>query len=228
MRRPAVPDCWTIAVQAIENSGSKASIRDALIWPHGGTRGGDNMAKARSAPCRSRCLLTGWAWGAAAGAHVERLADGTVLLKLGPAYENAVIETSVDELGPLLGGASPALRRDDGACCSRTGRGPAWRHLGADRGARARSGKSSPAPGSSSAGPGQRALRPPDARSRPGRGQLRRGRRRRLLLRRPDRRQPYRPGRPAAGERQVPALELRFMPPALRHSTAGTVSATAC
>ena len=64
------------------------------------------MAKARSA-IGAAVLLTGWAWGAAAGEHVERLADGTVLLKLGPAYENAVIETSVDELGPLLGGASP-------------------------------------------------------------------------------------------------------------------------
>ena len=33
--------------------------------------------------------------------------DGTVLLKLGPDYGDAVIETSVDELGPLLGGDQP-------------------------------------------------------------------------------------------------------------------------
>ena len=66
------------------------------------------MSKARSA-IGAALLFTSWAWGAAAGEHVERLADGTVLLKLGPAYENAVIETSVDELGPLLGGASPAF-----------------------------------------------------------------------------------------------------------------------
>ncbi|MFL5335653.1 MAG: extracellular solute-binding protein [Geminicoccaceae bacterium] len=46
---------------------------------------------------------------AAAGEHVERLDDGTVLLKLGPAYGNAVIETSVDELGPLLGGSTAAF-----------------------------------------------------------------------------------------------------------------------
>lgn len=41
---------------------------------------------------------------ASAGERVDRLDDGTVLLKLGPEYENAVIETSRDELGPLLGG----------------------------------------------------------------------------------------------------------------------------
>ena len=49
-----------------------------------------------------------WAGAAMAGPHVERLPDGTVLLKLGPLYGDAVIETSVGELGPLLGGASPA------------------------------------------------------------------------------------------------------------------------
>ncbi len=52
-------------------------------------------------------LIAGWSWAAAAGPHVERLEDGTVLLKLGPDYENTVIETSVAELGPLLGGDSP-------------------------------------------------------------------------------------------------------------------------
>lgn len=49
-----------------------------------------------------------WAGAAMAGPHVERLPDGTVLLKLGPLYGDAVIETSVGELGPLLGGTSPA------------------------------------------------------------------------------------------------------------------------
>ena len=51
-------------------------------------------------------LLLGSAWttGLMAGQYVDQLDDGTVLLKLGPAYGNAVIETSRDELGPLLGG----------------------------------------------------------------------------------------------------------------------------
>jgi multiple sugar transport system substrate-binding protein len=40
---------------------------------------------------------------ALAGERVDRLDDGTVLLKLGPEYENAVIETRRDELGPVLG-----------------------------------------------------------------------------------------------------------------------------
>ena len=55
-------------------------------------------------------MLAGLLGGGAAlaGPHVERLPDGTVLLKLGPVYGDAVIETSVDELGPLLGGAGPA------------------------------------------------------------------------------------------------------------------------
>ena len=52
-------------------------------------------------------LVAGWTWAAVAGPHVDRLADGTILLKLGKAYGDAVIETSADELGPLLGGASP-------------------------------------------------------------------------------------------------------------------------
>ncbi len=50
-------------------------------------------------------LILGSAWTTAgmAGQYVDRLEDGTVLLKLGPAYQYAVIETSRDELGPLLG-----------------------------------------------------------------------------------------------------------------------------
>ncbi len=44
---------------------------------------------------------------AMAAGNVDKLSDGTVLLKLGPDYGNAVIETSVDELGPLLGGPAP-------------------------------------------------------------------------------------------------------------------------
>lgn len=55
-------------------------------------------------------LILGSAWttGVTAGQYVDRLDDGTVLLKLGPAYQNAVIETSRDELGPLLGeGGAP-------------------------------------------------------------------------------------------------------------------------
>ena len=52
-------------------------------------------------------LVAGWTAAAAAGPFVERLDDGTILLKLGAAYDNTVIETSADELGPLLGGESP-------------------------------------------------------------------------------------------------------------------------
>ena len=60
--------------------------------------------------------MAGWAGPARlAGPHVERLDDGTVLLKLGPAYGNAVIETSADELGPLLGGATPPFAGHHGA-----------------------------------------------------------------------------------------------------------------
>jgi multiple sugar transport system substrate-binding protein len=64
------------------------------------------MTRTRSG-LAAAVLVASWSWGAAAGPHVERLGDGTVLLKLGPAYEDAVIETSVDELGPLLGGDTP-------------------------------------------------------------------------------------------------------------------------
>src|SRR3954452_21687651 len=39
-----------------------------------------------------------------AGEHVDWLDDGTVLLKLGPAYDNAVIETNRDQLGSLFTG----------------------------------------------------------------------------------------------------------------------------
>ena len=43
-----------------------------------------------------------------AGPHVDWLDDGTVLLKLGPDYGNAVIETTREELGPVLGaGGTP-------------------------------------------------------------------------------------------------------------------------
>ena len=50
------------------------------------------------------CMLSvGWAGGVAAGPHVDWLDDGSVLLKLGPDYGDAVIETSRAELGSLLG-----------------------------------------------------------------------------------------------------------------------------
>jgi multiple sugar transport system substrate-binding protein len=60
-----------------------------------------------------QCLLMvlgGWALvGAAqAGEHIDWFDDGTVLLKLGPTYDDAVIETSRGELGSLFGpGAQP-------------------------------------------------------------------------------------------------------------------------
>jgi multiple sugar transport system substrate-binding protein len=46
---------------------------------------------------------------AEAGQYVDRLDDGSVLLKLGPAYENAVIETSQQELGSVVGGTTSAF-----------------------------------------------------------------------------------------------------------------------
>jgi multiple sugar transport system substrate-binding protein len=47
--------------------------------------------------------IAGLAGAAQAGEHVEWLDDGTVLLKLGPDYGDAVIETSRAELGSLFG-----------------------------------------------------------------------------------------------------------------------------
>jgi hypothetical protein len=44
--------------------------------------------------------LTG---GATAGQYVDWFDDGSVLLKLGPDYDDAVIETSREQLGSLLG-----------------------------------------------------------------------------------------------------------------------------
>ena len=83
-----------------------------------------------------RCLVTALvglvplAEAARAGEHVDWLDDGTVLLKLGPACDNAVIETSRDQLGSLFSGpdAHPfagatvrVLSQDEG----RTARSPA-------------------------------------------------------------------------------------------------------
>jgi hypothetical protein len=71
-------------------------------------RGHENMMRAWR-----QCLLMvlgGWALvGAAqAGEHIDWFDDGTVLLKLGPTYDDAVIETSRGELGSLFGpGAQP-------------------------------------------------------------------------------------------------------------------------
>jgi multiple sugar transport system substrate-binding protein len=48
-------------------------------------------------------LCTGFAAIGVAGPHVDWLDDGVVLLKLGPEYDDAVIETSRAELGELLG-----------------------------------------------------------------------------------------------------------------------------
>ena len=56
-----------------------------------------------------RCLVTALVGlvplvaTARAGEHVDWLDDGTVLLKLGPAYDNAVLETSRAELGSRFG-----------------------------------------------------------------------------------------------------------------------------
>ena len=87
---------------------------------------------------------------AAAGEHVDWLDDGTVLLKLGPAYDNAVIETSVAELGSRCRAGQEALRRRP-----RPPADPGRRAARADLRARSRrsgrSGRSSPAPSSSSA-----------------------------------------------------------------------------
>src|SRR5687768_17017605 len=47
--------------------------------------------------------ISGLAGAAQAGEHVDWLDDGTVLLKLGPDYGDAVIETSRDELGSAFG-----------------------------------------------------------------------------------------------------------------------------
>ncbi len=47
--------------------------------------------------------------GAQAGERVDRLDDGTVLLKLGPDYGDAVVETNASELGGLLGSDSRPL-----------------------------------------------------------------------------------------------------------------------
>ena len=63
------------------------------------------------------------------GRYVERLDDGTILLKLGAAYDNTVIETSADELGPLLGGGIARHSPGPPSACSlmtrvRTGRYP--------------------------------------------------------------------------------------------------------
>ena len=66
------------------------------------------MARAAAAVMTS-AIVAAWTCAAAAGPYVDRLDDGTVLLKLGPVYGNAVIETTTSELGPLLGGEAPAF-----------------------------------------------------------------------------------------------------------------------
>ncbi|HEX6012151.1 MAG TPA: extracellular solute-binding protein, partial [Geminicoccaceae bacterium] len=68
-------------------------------------------------------LCAGFAATGTAGPHVDWLDDGVVLLKLGPEYDDAVIETSRAELGELLGaGGEPyagitvrLLTHDEGA-----------------------------------------------------------------------------------------------------------------
>jgi multiple sugar transport system substrate-binding protein len=54
-------------------------------------------------------LFAGLAWGllpavALAGPYVDWFDDGTVLLKLGPTYDDAVIQTDADSLGSLFSG----------------------------------------------------------------------------------------------------------------------------
>jgi multiple sugar transport system substrate-binding protein len=74
------------------------------------------------------------AGAARAGEHVDRLEDGTVLLKLGPAYGDAVVETNAAELGGLLGsGARPlagvtvrVLTQDEGPRGAISGPLAAW------------------------------------------------------------------------------------------------------
>ncbi len=53
--------------------------------------------------CATLVLCTACANPLSAGPYVDWLDDGTVLLKLGPAYENTVIETTREELGQVLG-----------------------------------------------------------------------------------------------------------------------------
>ena len=74
----------------------------------------------------------GLAGAAQAGEHVDWLDDGTVLLKLGPDYGDAVIETSRAELGSLFGpDAQPfagatirVLSQDEGRAGRSRGRSP--------------------------------------------------------------------------------------------------------
>jgi multiple sugar transport system substrate-binding protein len=66
--------------------------------------------------------VSGVVGAAHAGPHVDWLEDGTVVLKLGPAYDDAVVETSHTELGsafgpeaqPFAGATIRILTQDDG------------------------------------------------------------------------------------------------------------------
>ncbi len=68
-------------------------------------------------------VYLGAAGAGQAGQYVDWLDDGTVLLKLGPEYDNAVLETSRAELGsrfgpdarsPSMASRSPILTQDEG------------------------------------------------------------------------------------------------------------------
>jgi multiple sugar transport system substrate-binding protein len=57
------------------------------------------MAQALSAAG----VVWGFAYGADAGQYVDWFDDGSVLLKLGPEYDDAIIQTSREQLGSLFG-----------------------------------------------------------------------------------------------------------------------------
>ena len=77
-------------------------------------------------------VYLGAAGVAAAGQYVDWLDDGTVLLKLGPEYDNAVLETSRAELGGRFG---PDKKPFDGVTitCSPRTTGPRARSPGRSR-----------------------------------------------------------------------------------------------
>ena len=160
-------------------------------------------------PLLAACAVTLAGGAAQAGEHVDWLDDGTVLLKLGPAYDNAVIETSRDQLGSLFSGpdAHPfagatvrVLSQDEGPHGAISGPltafAPVFEELSGA--------KVELRPGAV-----QQRLLDHDARLAARHRAVRRDRRRRLLLRRADQRRPDPPGRRPAGEREVPALVLR-------------------
>ena len=172
-RLTAIEIIWSKQVYSLLSPGR----RHFTTSPRGNEAPGTSTARrhddedpGRPPCCRARAGgARGWAACSGdrrglAGPHVDWLDDGTVLLKLGPAYDDAIIETSAATSWAACSGRTSSPSRGTTITILTHDEGPQGADLRADRGASPGLGGADRRQARARAGADRRALRRADAR----------------------------------------------------------------